>query len=115
MYLRCLILDRPRNWLEWLPWAEFYYNSSYQQSLKTSPFEVVYGRPPPSIRSYEHGDARLPAVDRAMKDRDAFFWQRSEIGWNRRSSITRPSMIVSTDQWNFPRGSGSGSAYYTGR
>jgi hypothetical protein len=72
MYLRCLTGDRPRNWLEWLPWAEFCYNSSYQQSLKTSPFEVVYGRPPPSIRSYEHGDARLPAVDQAMRDRDAF-------------------------------------------
>ena len=43
MYLRCLTGDRPRNWLEWLPWAEFCYNSSYQQSLKTSPFEVVYG------------------------------------------------------------------------
>jgi hypothetical protein len=72
MYLRCLTRDRPQNWLEWLPWAEFYYNSSYQQSLKTSPFEVVYGRPPPSIRSYEHGDARLPAVDKAMRDRDTF-------------------------------------------
>jgi hypothetical protein len=72
MYLRCLTGDRPRNWLEWLPRAEFCYNSSYQQSLKTSPFEVVYGRPPPSIRSYEHGDARLPAVDKAMRDRDTF-------------------------------------------
>lgn len=30
MYLRCLTGDRPRHWLEWLPWAEFCYNSSYQ-------------------------------------------------------------------------------------
>jgi len=72
MYLRCLTGDRPRNWLEWLPWAEFCYNSSYQQSLKTSPFHVVYGRHPPTIRSYEQGDARLPAVDKAMSDRDEF-------------------------------------------
>jgi len=72
MYLRCLTGDRPRNWLEWLPWAEFCYNSSYQQSLKTSPFHVVYGRHPPSIHSYEHGDARLPAVEQAMRDRDEF-------------------------------------------
>jgi len=72
MYLRCLTGDRPRQWLEWLPWAEFCYNSSYQQSIKTSPFELVYGRPPPSIRSYVPGDARLPAVEKAMKDRDEF-------------------------------------------
>jgi len=72
MYLRCLTGDRPRNWLEWLPWAEFCYNTSYQQSLKTSPFHVVYGRSPPTIRSYEHGDTHLPAVDQAMRNRDEF-------------------------------------------
>jgi len=72
MYLRCLTGDRPRQWLEWLPWAEFCYNSSYQQSIKTSPFELVYGRPPPSIRSYVPGDARLPTVEKAMEDRDEF-------------------------------------------
>jgi hypothetical protein len=43
MYLHCLTGDRPRQWLEWLPWAEFCYNSSYQQSLKTSPFQLVIG------------------------------------------------------------------------
>ena len=72
MYLRCLTSDRPRQWLEWLPWAEFCYNSSYQQSIKTSPFELVYGRPPPSILSYVLGDARLPAVEKAMQDRFEF-------------------------------------------
>jgi hypothetical protein len=27
MYLRCLTRDRPRQWLQWLPWAKFCYNS----------------------------------------------------------------------------------------
>jgi hypothetical protein len=44
----------------------------FSSPLKTSSFEVVYSRPPPSIRSYEPGDARLPAVDKAMQDRDVF-------------------------------------------
>jgi hypothetical protein len=43
MYLRCLGGDCPRSWLQWLPWAEFYYNSSYQTSLQIRPFQVVYG------------------------------------------------------------------------
>lgn len=47
MYLRCLSGDRPKNWLQWLPWAEFCYNSSYQTSLRETPFKVVYGRDPP--------------------------------------------------------------------
>lgn len=72
MYLRCLTGDRPRHWLEWLLWAEFCYNSLYQQSIRTSPFELVYGRAPPSIRSYAPGEACLPAVEKAMRERDEF-------------------------------------------
>jgi hypothetical protein len=29
MYLCCLAGDHPKTWSQWLPWAEFYYNSSY--------------------------------------------------------------------------------------
>jgi hypothetical protein len=43
MHLCCLTGDRPRQWLQWLPWVEFCYNSAYQSSLCTSPFRVVFG------------------------------------------------------------------------
>jgi len=33
MYLRCLTGDRPRQWLQWLPWAEYVFNTAYQTSL----------------------------------------------------------------------------------
>ncbi|BAF14549.1 Os04g0389000, partial [Oryza sativa Japonica Group] len=72
MYLRCLTGDRPRHWLRWLPWAEYCYNTSYQSSLRTSPFRVVYGREPPTLRAYEPGSTRLLAVQQAMQDRDEF-------------------------------------------
>jgi len=71
MYLRCLTGDCPRQWVRWLPWAEFCYNSSYQASLKTSPFKVVYGRDPPALRAYEKGEDRLPAVEQLL-ERDEF-------------------------------------------
>jgi hypothetical protein len=51
MYLRCFTGDRPRQWLRWLPWAEYTYNTAYQTSLWDTPFHVVYGRDPPSICS----------------------------------------------------------------
>jgi hypothetical protein len=73
MYLCCLIGDRPRQWLQWLPWAEFCYNSAYQSSLRTSPFRVVFGRdPPPSVRSYEPNTTRVPAVAQQLAERDEF-------------------------------------------
>jgi hypothetical protein len=72
MYLRCLTGDRPREWLRWLPWAEFLFNTAYQSSLRDTPFRVVYGRDPPSIRSYEPGDTRVPAVAKTMEERAEF-------------------------------------------
>jgi transposase InsO family protein len=46
MYLRCITGDHPRAWLEWLPWAEYCYNTAFHSALRTTPFQVVYGRPP---------------------------------------------------------------------
>jgi hypothetical protein len=43
VYLCCLGGDPPKSWLCWLPWVEFCYNTSYQTTLKETPFEVVYG------------------------------------------------------------------------
>jgi hypothetical protein len=63
MYLCCLAGDRPRTWLQWLPWAKFCYNSSSQTTLKCSPFKVVYSRDPPTIISYQHGASKVAAVD----------------------------------------------------
>jgi hypothetical protein len=37
-----------------------------------TPFRVVYGRDPPSIRSYEPGDTRVPAVAKTMAERQEF-------------------------------------------
>jgi hypothetical protein len=68
MYLRCLAGDRPRSWLQWFSWAEFCYNTSYQSALRATPFEVVYGRSPPSLVSYIPGTARAAAIDRQLCD-----------------------------------------------
>jgi hypothetical protein len=72
MYLRCFTGDRPRQWLRWLPWAEYTYNTAYQSSLRETPFRVVYGRDPPTIHSYEPGEARVAVVAQEMEDRAAF-------------------------------------------
>jgi hypothetical protein len=49
MYLRCVTSDRPRAWVDWLSWAEYCYNTLFHMALRATPFEVVYGRPPPPI------------------------------------------------------------------
>jgi hypothetical protein len=37
-------MEYPGSWDKNLPWAEFLYNNSYQESLKIAPFEALYGR-----------------------------------------------------------------------
>ncbi|WVZ92138.1 hypothetical protein U9M48_038225 [Paspalum notatum var. saurae] len=72
MYLRCLAGDRPRSWLQWLPWAEYCYNTSFQSTLRTTPFHVVYGRVPPTLLQYQPSLARAVAVDAQLRNRDEF-------------------------------------------
>lgn len=48
-YLRCMTFQEANKWLTWLPLAEFCYNTSYHTSLKMSPFQSLYGYPPPQV------------------------------------------------------------------
>jgi hypothetical protein len=41
--LRAHVMEYPGSWDKNLPWVEFSYNNSYQESLKMAPFEVLYG------------------------------------------------------------------------
>jgi hypothetical protein len=42
--LRACALRYGRSWDKSLPYAEFSYNNNYQESLKMTPFEILYGR-----------------------------------------------------------------------
>ena len=42
--LQLYVLDNPSKWEDYLYLVDFSYNNSYQESLKMSPFESLYGR-----------------------------------------------------------------------
>jgi hypothetical protein len=90
MYLRCLTGDRPREWLRWLPWAEFLFNTAYQTLLRDTPFRVVYGRDPPSMG---HMNQATPGC------------QPSPSRWRSVPS----SLRISATDWNKPRRTRSGT------
>ena len=72
MYLRCITGDCPRAWLDLLPWAEYVYNTAYHSSLRTSPFQVVYGRPPPDLLPYTPSTTTATTIDNLLQERDSF-------------------------------------------
>jgi hypothetical protein len=72
MYLCCLTDDRPRQWVQWLPWAEFCYNSAFQSSLRTTPFRVVYGLNSPAVPPYAPSSEHVPVVYQQLAASDEF-------------------------------------------
>jgi hypothetical protein len=54
----------------WLPWVEYCYNTSTHSAHNTTPFELVYGRSPPTLLSYVKGTAQVEAVGRTLEERD---------------------------------------------
>ena len=58
--LRACVLTYGASWEDSLPCAEFSYNNSYQESLKMSPFEALYGRRCRTPLNWpETGDSRI--------------------------------------------------------
>jgi hypothetical protein len=58
MLCACVLTDGPK-WDKNLLLAEFSYNNSYQESIKMSPFEALYGRPYRTPLSWFEFDERV--------------------------------------------------------
>jgi hypothetical protein len=69
-YLRCMCSDKPTQWYKWLSLAEWWYNTNYHSSIHTTPFEVVYGYPPPIHLPYLPGSSVVVTVDRSLLARE---------------------------------------------
>lgn len=70
MYLRCFTSQKPNEWVKWIPWAEYCYNTSVHSATKKTPYEVVYGKPVPTLLSYVPGTSSIEAVDQELRTRD---------------------------------------------
>lgn len=69
-YLCCFASKQPRTWSIWIPWAELWYNTTFHVSIGATPFEVVYGRQPPTIIRYLCGETKVETVANELQDRD---------------------------------------------
>jgi hypothetical protein len=65
-YLRCFASEKQHQWAQWLPLAEWWYNTSYHTTTRMTPFEVVYGQKPPSVLSYLPSTLKVQAVDQTL-------------------------------------------------
>lgn len=74
-YLRCFVHQWPCKWNFYLPWAEYWYNTTYHISTGMTPFQALYGRLPPTIPSYNEGLSPVHEVDQQLRNRDELLQQ----------------------------------------
>ena len=70
-YLRCMCSETPKEWSRWLPMAEWWYNTTFHSAIHSTPYEAVYGQPPPLHLPYLAGESQVGAVDRSLQARKA--------------------------------------------
>jgi hypothetical protein len=70
-YLRFFALKNQNQVAQWLPRAEWWYNTSYDIAIHMTPFEVVYGKKPPSLLSYLPGVSKVQAIDQMLTVQEA--------------------------------------------
>jgi hypothetical protein len=68
-YLRCMVFQGPKKWASWLALAKWWYNTSYHTALKLSPFQALYGYPPPMLSEFSLPDTEDSAAKEYMIDK----------------------------------------------
>ncbi|XP_070028901.1 uncharacterized protein [Nicotiana sylvestris] len=67
--LRACVIDFRGSWDQFLPFAEFVYNNSYQSSNQMAPYEALHGRQYRSpVGWFELGEARLLGAELIQDD-----------------------------------------------
>lgn len=64
--LRAFVHFKPKKWRKYLHWAEWSYHTSVHGATGLTPFQVAYGRNPPSIPSYIRVSSNIEVVDSTL-------------------------------------------------
>jgi hypothetical protein len=64
--MRCFASEKKKQWAQWLPLVEWWYNTSYHKTTHMTPFEAVYGKNPPSVLSYLPDVSKVQVVDQTL-------------------------------------------------
>jgi hypothetical protein len=68
-FLRCFASGCPKKWLQWLPLAEYWYNTSMHSAIGCSPFEALYGYAPHHFGFSAVDHCKAVTLDQWLQDR----------------------------------------------
>lgn len=67
-FLRCMVHSCPQRWNQWLPLAEFWYNTTFHYALNKSPFQVLYGHEPRHLGISNIATSPSPDIQHWLQD-----------------------------------------------
>lgn len=70
-YLRSMTSQRPKQWVKWLPLAEWWYNTTYNSAIKRTPFEALYGIQPRTLCLPSSHRSNMDTVESFQVNREA--------------------------------------------
>lgn len=88
-YLRCFTFEQPKVWIKWLYWAKYWYNTSYQNAIKQTPSQALYGRALLAMLQYLPGETRIEEVSTTLMDRDEIIRQLRHHILNAQNSMSQ--------------------------
>ena len=69
-YLRCMTAETPSSWSKWLSLAEWWYNTTFRTAIRSTPYEIVFGQPPPLHLPYLPGESSSSVIYRCLQKRE---------------------------------------------
>lgn len=69
-YLRCIVHSCPQKWTQWIPLAEYWYNTTYHSAHGHTPFEALYGYPPKHFGITASDACHVPDLEEWMQSRN---------------------------------------------
>lgn len=70
-FLRCMVSACPKKWADWLPLAEYWYNTSHHSAINTTPFHALYGYHPRHLGVEALSKAQAPDLAGWLQEKAA--------------------------------------------
>lgn len=70
-YLHCMTSDLSKNWSSCESLARFLYNTILHTIINLTPFQALYGVPPPIHLPYFSRDSLVEIIDKLLQDKEA--------------------------------------------
>ncbi|KAJ4807007.1 polyprotein [Rhynchospora pubera] len=104
-YLRGMVFNQQKKWYRWLSLAEWWYNTNFHSSLKTTPFQALYGYPPPQLPMGTPPKSAVETVNQLIKDRHQVMMElkqqllKSQERMKRFADMKRSERVFEVGDW----------------